>query len=306
MKKGLVLVLSIGVLVAGSLNANTATSFPIKFTLANSGTKTARSGSLDISFRLTDSVGEIILDPDYPYNTAIGGRVFGNNTTGENNVAVGYEAMWCNTTGKSNTAIGMQALTNNIHGGANTAVGLHALFLCSEGNNNTAIGIQTLGHNTGWANTALGFNAGFACLNGNHNIFIGADVEGQPEDRNTIRIGSKYELNGAGAWVGQNQTFIGGIVENPLTAAQTQAVVGITSEGRLGTVPPELLPQGPQGPPGQQGPPGESLVSGSLLFLLPNATVPAGYSFIGSADLSLTVPETKKPAKVTINVYVKQ
>jgi len=123
-------------------------------------------------------------------------------------------------------------------------------------------------------------------------------VRGLPEDTNTIRIGSPYAYDSsANMQTGQNQTFIAGITETPFIAGDAPAVVGITNEGRLGTMSSDLLPPGPQGPAG------EGLVSGSLLFLVPSATPPAGYAFLGTCDFSLG---GKKPTKLTVNVYKKQ
>jgi hypothetical protein len=55
-----------------------------------------------------------------------------------------------------------------------------------------------------------------------------------------------------------------------------------------------------------QGPAGEGLISGSLLFLISSVAPPAGYTFLGTTDLSLTVSGSKKPTKLTVNVYQKQ
>ena len=147
-------------------------------------------------------------------------------------------------------------------------------------------------------NTALGKNAGSECTFGYYNICIGAHVKGLAEDTNTIRIGTPYDPTQSVPFgpAGQNRTFIAGIVESPLSPSDALGAVGITSEGRLGTIATESL----------QGPPGEGLVSGSLLFLRSGVTPPAGYSLLGTTSFSLTTSGSKKPTVITVHVYQKQ
>lgn len=244
------------------------------------------------------------------FNTANGHHALQNNLTGNNNTAIGNAGLLYNNYGSENTAVGGQTLEYN-DGSQNTAVGFSALITGTH-QGCTAIGADALFRHAGNKNTALGYRAGSSVFTdldivGNFNLFLGADVVGLIDDTNTIRIGLPYNAS-VNPPEGQNRTFIAGIVETPLTANAGPAVVGITSEGRLGTFPSELLPVGPQGSQGIQGPPGpagEGLVSGSLLFLLPGIAPPAGYTFMGSSMIVLTVPGSRRLTTLTINVYRK-
>jgi hypothetical protein len=162
-----------------------------------------------------------------------------------------------------------------------------------------ACGASALLENKGDHNTAIGIGAGRNSTVGNFNIFIGADVDGTASDTNTIRIGTPYWSPNWNVYVGQNRTFISGIVEHLIAAGSNPYVVGITGDGRLGRFPDELLPEGPQGPPG------EGLILGSLLFLVPGSTVPSGYALLGSTKLNLQLVNGRT-IKLTINVYKKQ
>lgn len=241
------------------------------------------------------------------HDVAIGSQALNSNTTGGHNTATGSHTLYSNTTGFQNVANGFGTLSFNTVGNFNTATGTHALENNVDGLGNTATGISSLGMNiNGHFNTALGSWAGEACIQGNYNLFLGANAKGLPEDTNTIRIGSPYAYDSnANMQTGQNQTFIAGIVETPLIAGQTPALVGITSEGRLGTFPISLLPAGPIGPTGPQGPAGEGLVSGSLLFLR-SGTPPSGYVLLGTTNISLAVSGSRKPTVITVSVYQKQ
>jgi hypothetical protein len=334
MKKGWVQALGLFFIAAGSLLACEAKVPPVAFTLANWGGGVPGSGSLRMSFR---PAGTSAPAPVYGglggssyiednYNTAIGLNALRFNTTGSGNTALGQEALWSNTGGMANTASGLMALWNNATGNENTAVGVQALYSNSTGDKNTASGGYALwkstgsyntanGYNaltsnetsTGSYNTALGYNAGGGTQAGNYNIFVGANCAGSGDDTNTIRIGYYYQPANNPP-IGQNRTFIAGIVETPLSANDWPAIVGVTPAGRLGTVPLELLPTkgdpGPQGQPGPQGPAGEGLISGSLLFLIPGSTVPQGYTLKGSTFFNLTL-QNKKTTKLTVNVYQK-
>ncbi len=300
--------------------------------------------------------GGSIEDPEYPYNTAfgygalsnnvdgydntaIGWRAMNNNQNGTTNTAVGFETMYYNNGGSINTGIGMHALHHNLSGIANVAVGHSAMFANTSGFCNTGIGHGALsGNNMGFYNTAVGDSAldtltaggynlavgglaGSGLAEGHHNVYIyNSNIPGN--ESNTIRIGSPFDP--AKTWAergqGQNRTFIAGIVERPFVAGvDSPSVVGITSEGQLGTVAPETLPPGPQGekgdpgamgpkgdpgpagpagpqgsagpqgavgPAGPQGPAGPGLVPGSLLFLVAGAVPPPGYVFLGTQSVA--------------------
>jgi hypothetical protein len=235
--------------------------------------------------------------------TRLGDMALFSNTIGNYNAAVGYQAMYDNLNGNWNAALGTIALENNESGDANVACGNGALL------NNIA----------GSYNTALGASAGLYCL-GSYNIYIGGEVMGLQGDNNTIRIGSPYYSSSAGP-AGQNATYIAGIVEKAFTSSDAPAVVGITSAGRLGTVPSSLLPQGPVGPQGltgpqgpiglkgdtgevgpqgpqgptgatgatgPQGPAGLGLVQGAVIFMRSGIPAPAGFLRIGTTKQQMT------------------
>ena len=254
-------------------------------------------------------------------NTASGSRALYSNTTGSRNTAVGYNALYYttggdldalqsssntaigaftlhyNTTGASNTAIGEGALRDNTTGSQNTAIGLYALSAENPaGDCNTAIGSLAMQYNAGHNNIAIGQEAGrYGKKTGSFNIWV-SDM-GTETDEGVIRIGREDIQLG---------TWIAGIVKTPMTAEMSPAVVGITSKGRLGTIPNELLPsQGPQGPIGPRGPAGEGLMSGSLLLLPSTIAPPIGYNLIGSTELKVDTPDNKN-VKIIVNVYQKQ
>jgi hypothetical protein len=79
--------------------------------------------------------------------------------------------------------------------------------------------------------------------------------------------------------------WIAGIANAPLTGG---AVVGVTAEGQIGTLP---APTGP--------------VSGSLLFLMPGNTAPAGYTLLGTTTLSITPSSARKATQLLVSVYQK-
>jgi hypothetical protein len=158
-----------------------------------------------------------------PDNTATGVDALHNNTTGSNNTADGYHALFSNTTGNVNVAVGSFALADNTTGIANIGIGDSALFDNTTGTENVAIGGGALTNNSiGTGNTALGHNAGSDLTTGNNNIDIGFDVNGQPNEADTIRIGN-----------GQNATFIAGI-SGAIVASGVEVVVG--TDGHLGTI----------------------------------------------------------------------
>ena len=158
-----------------------------------------------------------------PDNTATGVGALHSNTTGSNNTATGYQSLYSNTTGSENVADGSFALSNNTTGIGNVAVGDSALIANTTATGNVAIGGNALINNlTGNGNTAVGLNAGSNLTTGHNNVDIGADVTGDPNEDNTIRIGN-----------GQNATFIAGI-SGATVASGVGVVVG--TDGHLGTV----------------------------------------------------------------------
>jgi hypothetical protein len=337
MKKWLALAVGLFVISAGSIFASEAKAPSIAFTLAISEGIVDNS-SAGISFRLAgkavitsagaDPSGAGLIEDQIRqfrtaigwealfsnifdgensgcFNTAAGYQALYSNTYGSFNTATGSSALFSNTEGKGNTAHGSYALYGNILGNFNTAFGYAAIADYTTGSNNTAVGLSALEYiHAGQNNTALGSEAGLVNTNGNFNIYIGAGVKGFPQDSNLIRIGKPYD---AATQAGQNQTFISGIWEAPLSTGENLAVVGVNPEGRLGQFPVELLPtKGDPGPQGPQGQAGEGLISGSLLFLVSGTTPPAtAYHALGTYDLLLTTPGNKKPTKVTVIVYQK-
>ena len=291
-------------------------------------------------------------------DTAIGYQALNRFEEGTYNTATGYAALYfcvgsyntangayalAGRAGSYNTAIGSFAISSpNSMSTWNTAVGAYSLGVPNDSWENVAVGPKTLtrlrfsegniaiGYGAfeipegstadSWAdNIAIGRGAGSSIIDwanyrpARYNIFIGGHQWGVIGDTNTIRIGTPYSGGG------QNRTFISGIVETPFTSSDAPSVVGITSEGRLGTVSSDLLPEGPQGP---QGLPGEGLASGALLFLPSGYAPPAGYAFLGSTEIVLSktlamtlgpapgpgrpAPGVKRQTKLTVNVYQKQ
>ena len=106
-------------------------------------------------------------------NTVFGRLVFGNNTTGVNNIAVGAQSLYNNTTGNQNTATGAQSLYSNTTGANNIAVGFQSLYSNETGIQNTAISNYALRSNTtGENHTAVGFNSLFSNTTGIRNTAI--------------------------------------------------------------------------------------------------------------------------------------
>lgn len=256
------------------------------------------------------------------YNTVIGTAAMGTVPVCDGyNTAIGYGAL-DNNRGPRNTAVGAMAGVINDWGQDNAVLGYKALGKAgcsfpSPSDGNTAIGSMALENLIGFSheppymsdgptrfNTALGYKAGSSVISGEFNIFLGANQIGLADDTNTIRIGTPY----VGPQGGQNRTYIAGIVETPLNPSDGPSVVGITSEGRLGTMAADLLPQGPQGPqgiPGLQGPAGEGLVPGSLLYMAAGFEPPAGYVLLGMTEIGLIDPVTKKATRLKVNIYQK-
>jgi len=269
MKKWLVLAVGFLVISSGLTFASGAKPLSITFTLAIREDANTTLGNGALGSILPESWG----------NTAIGAGAQFYNTAGNENTAVGMNALIFNTSGSYNVAVGNEALRDTL-GSFNIGIGNWA-------------GTSPAPPYIGDYNIMIGEQAGGMVGSGSWNIMLGS--HGWTGDTNTIRIGRP--LQGA---EGQNRTFIAGISENPIAPELAPAVVGITSDGRLGTVPPESLPPGPQGPAG------EGFIPGSMLFLASGSTPPAGYTLVGSTELTLSVQGAKKPTKLTVNVYQKQ
>jgi hypothetical protein len=315
MKKMSVLAMGFFLISAGLLFSKETKVLPAAFTLATHGGGAVGNASSATFFHLAGMPlgpapiaglgGSAYSESCDSMNAWFGCQAFYSNDTGNWNTALGALALNLNSFGNYNTASGCWALTSNSLGSYNTALGAQALNLNSTGDYNTASGYLALQYNTtGHYNTAVGYNAGGGAQSGSYNIFVGANsVVAESDVSNTIVIGTHYQA-AENPPIGQNRTFIAGIVETTLAEGDYPAVVGITPSGRLGTVPRELLPSaGPQGP---EGPAGDGFISGSLLFLVSGITPPTGYDLLGTTDLTLTVSGPKKPTKLTINVYKKQ
>lgn len=271
-------------------------------------------------------------------NNFFGKNAGNHNTTGDNNSFFGVNAGFRNTTGGYNAFFGGEVGAHNSTGNGNSFFGIYAGNANTTGNNNIFFGFSagvfnTTGSNnsffgnnagaynsTGIYNTYVGYSAGFSNTTGNYNVFVGADSNpiaptDDATDTNTIRIGYPYNGTVQPA-VGQNRTFISGIVGSPVSESENPSVVGVTSDGRLGTFPAQLLPkgpEGPQGPAGSQGPTGPmgpvgltgpGLVSGSLLFLpVAVTTTPPGFTLFGSMTLQITLTGSKRATPYRVNVY---
>jgi hypothetical protein len=99
------------------------------------------------------------------------------------------------------------------------AVGYQALLL-NTGGQNTAVGDNALGDSTtGFQNTALGDLAGSAVTTGSNIIAIGASETGVDSDLGEL----------------DNSCYIGSIASQPVSAANFVGVVGVDSDGKLGT-----------------------------------------------------------------------
>ncbi len=293
--------------VAFTLERSRGNPGPIAFALAPESRESMSPGAMSGAYQ------------EYDTNTVIGLYAFSSNTTGENNTAAGYYALHYNTEGHDNVAAGKAALINNTEGFSNSAIGVNTLAQNASGSWNTAIGISALNRNTtGSFNTAVGTQAGADCQ-GSWNIYLGADTGGTPEtDNNTIRIGMPFTGSPA---LGQNRTFIAGIVQNPFTLADTEVpkVVGVLSTGQLGTVPAELLPPGPQGPQGDtgatgpagpagpagpRGPAGPGPVPGSIIMLPTSIAPPAGYVLLGTTSYMMRLPSGRMTL-LNLSIYQK-
>lgn len=150
-------------------------------------------------------------------NTANGAFALFNNSEGIRNTAVGARAL-LNNLEDSNTAVGVEALGVNTTGAFNVAVGGSALLSNVIGASNTAVGVGSLSQSTGDGNTALGRIAGFGVTTGNNIIAIG-------------------QLSGVDSDLGQldDSCYIDNIANQPISAANLVGIVGVDSDGKLGT-----------------------------------------------------------------------
>lgn len=159
----------------------------------------------------TAALGEMITGD---FNTAVGNGALALNTNGSSNTAIGNMAMLVGTTGSSNTAVGEQALRSNT-GNNNTALGYGAMPVNTFGVNNVAVGYRAMFLNTlGGSNVALGYRALNANTSGTNNVAIGDDAGGMNvTGSSNVYIGSK-----AGALAtGSNELYIdNSSISNPL------------------------------------------------------------------------------------------
>ena len=151
-------------------------------------------------------------------NTGNGAFALFNNSVGIRNTAIGARAL-LNNVEDSNTAVGAEALGANTTGAFNVAVGGSALLVNIVGASNTAVGVGSLSQATGDANTALGRVAGFGITTGVNIIAIG-------------------QLSGIDSDLGQldNSCYIANIADQPISAANFVGVVGVDTDGKLGTI----------------------------------------------------------------------
>ena len=163
------------------------------------------------------------------YNTTgvqntFSGSYAGFNTSGGNsNTFVGFDAGYSNTTASYNTFSGFRAGLSNSTGEANTFSGYQAGYNNTTGNNNDFYGINAGYSNTdGNSNTFLGVSAGYYHLTGDNNIYIRDVGFLNPNESNTIRIGSGV----------QTQAFMDGIYGATIASG---TAVFINGSGQLGT-----------------------------------------------------------------------
>jgi hypothetical protein len=125
----------------------------------------------------TNAYNKNLLSTTSLYNSAFGGNVLYNNTSGNFNTCVGHSSGFSNTTGSCNTAVGQQALAKNTIGNYNTAVGFLSSVDNTTGSSNTSMGSYSLLHNiTGSYNTAIGFFSATENTTGSSNSSFGYDT----------------------------------------------------------------------------------------------------------------------------------
>lgn len=151
-------------------------------------------------------------------NTGNGAFALFSNIEGVRNTAVGARAL-LNNVEDSNTAVGVEALAANTTGAFNVAVGGSSLLVNIAGASNTAVGVGSLSQSTGDGNTALGRVAGFGVTTGNNIIAIG-------------------QLSGVDSDLGQldDSCYIANIANQPISATNLVGIVGVDTDGKLGTV----------------------------------------------------------------------
>jgi hypothetical protein len=200
----------------------------------------------------------LFLAGDASFNTGVGAGTLaltsrtGVGTDGNSNTAVGTAAMILNLSGSQNVAVGTNALVNNMMGSDNNAVGVFALYnndasfnnafgrgallanVDGSGNNalgdlaltsnvsgigNTAVGDDALGGSAGSFNVAVGDGAGSAITTGSNIIAIGTNVSGVDSDLGEL----------------DDSCYIGNIAGQPVSASNFVGIVGVDSDGKLGT-----------------------------------------------------------------------
>ena len=196
----------------------------------------------DASFNTSLGAGTLALDSrtgvgtDGNSNTAVGTAAMMLNLSGDNNTAVGTNALVFNSTASGNTAVGSFALYNNDTGPENVAVGFSALAANVDAGFSVAVGYQALLNNTGGENTAVGDNALAGSTTGFQNTALG-DLAGSgvTTGSNIIAIGALQ--TGVDSDLGEldNSCYISSIAGQPVSAANFVAVVGVDSDGKLGT-----------------------------------------------------------------------
>ena len=163
-------------------------------------------------------------------NSCFGSAACLHNLTGIQNVSVGAGAGFRNTNGSANVYIGFDS------GWGNTGV-------APRGSNNTMTGWQTGFDNFGSNNVFYGYQAGFSNTTGNSNIAVGAlaGSAAGPNQSNNIYIGHPGQVeSGPAIRIGVqgnphlNQTYIGGIVTNPMDGS----FVVVGADGHLGIAKP--------------------------------------------------------------------
>jgi hypothetical protein len=142
-------------------------------------------------------------------NVAIGLESMRNNQSGYSNIAIGSRSLYNNTSGYGNLAIGGNALEDNIDGYYNVALGLDALTQSTSGNDNTAIGHSAMGagNTTGDSNVAVGANSLNSNTSGRLNTAIGRQALHQNQTGNSnTAIGYNALYNSTG----NNNIAVGG------------------------------------------------------------------------------------------------
>jgi Alpha-galactosidase, CBM13 domain len=180
----------------------------------------------DASFNTSVGAGTLALDSGVGsgQNTAVGTAAMILNLSGDSNVAVGSNALANNMIAGGNNGVGSFVLYNNDSSGdgeanGNNAFGAFALSANIEGSGNTAIGDDALSNADASDNTAVGTEAGAGITTGSNIIAIGAGVSGVDSDLGEL----------------DDSCYIGNIANQPFSAANFVGIVGVDSDGKLGT-----------------------------------------------------------------------